>query len=73
MLRLITILGFQNRALTRPRIQTFKIRLKDESRVGTRFAEIWLGVIFEAKLQWVYQVANSNNKQTHLYQQQNRL
>ena len=34
-IRLNTILGFQYRASTRLRLQTFKIRLENESRVGT--------------------------------------
>ena len=35
VLPLKTILGFQYRALTWPRLQTFKTRLKNESQVGT--------------------------------------
>ena len=35
VLRLNTIFGFKYRALTRPRLQAFKIRLENESRVGT--------------------------------------
>ena len=35
VLRLNTILGFQYRASTRPRLQTFKTQLENESRVST--------------------------------------
>ena len=35
MLRLNSIFGFKYRASTRPRLQAFKIRLENESRVGT--------------------------------------
>ena len=35
VLRLNTILGFQYRASTQLRLQTFKIRLENETRVGT--------------------------------------
>ena len=35
VLRVNIILGFQNQASTRLRAQTFKIRLNNESRVGT--------------------------------------
>ena len=35
VLRLNTIFGFKYRASTRPRLQAFKIRLENESRVGT--------------------------------------
>ena len=35
MLRLNMILGFQYRASTRPRLQTFKIRFENEYQVGT--------------------------------------
>ena len=34
LLRLNTIFGFKYRASTRPRLQAFKIRLENESRVG---------------------------------------
>ena len=37
VLRLITIFGFHHRTSTQPRSQTFKIRLKNESWVGTPF------------------------------------
>ena len=50
MLQLNTILGFQYRAWTRLRLQTFMTRLENESRVGTQFAEIWNYVIAPQKI-----------------------
>ena len=44
VLRLNTILGFQYRALTRLRLQTFKTRLENESRVGTPIRRNLFGV-----------------------------
>ena len=43
VLRLNTILGFQYRGSTQPRLQTFKIRLENESRVGTPIRRNLLG------------------------------
>ena len=49
MLQLNTILGFQHQASTRSRLQTFKICLENEPRVGTPIIEICMHLLVKVR------------------------
>ena len=75
VLRLNTILGFQYRASTQPRLQTFKICLKNEYRVGTPICRNLLNTIqnlnTEYRTRLVSQPSPYSVKNTHTKSRRN--
>ena len=58
MPRVNTILGFQNRALTRLKAQTFDIRFDGECRIGTPVRRYLLSMLFECFMRLMFDEDN---------------